>query len=43
MRTDLIPALYFSLIAIIALVLTPTYLLAAFELEEIIRNRTSGI
>ena len=42
MRTDLILALYLFLIAIIALLLTPTYLLAVFELEKIIRNRTSG-
>ena len=42
MKTDLILALYFLLIAIIALLLTPTYLPAVFELEKIIRNRTSG-
>ena len=34
MRTDLILALYFFLIAVIALLLTPTYLLAVFELEK---------
>ena len=42
MKTDLILALYFFLIAIIALLLTPTYLLAVLELEKIIRNRTFG-
>ena len=42
MTTDLILALYFFLIAVIALLLTPTYLLAVFELEKIVRNRTSG-
>ena len=34
MRTDLILALYFFLIAVIALLLTPTHLLAVFELEK---------
>ena len=34
MRTDLILALYFFLIAVIALILTPTYLLAVFDLEK---------
>ena len=34
MRTDLILALYNFSIAIIALLLTPTYLLEAFELEK---------
>ena len=43
MRTDLILALYFFLIAVIVLFLTPTYLLAVFELEKTYRNRTSGI
>ena len=43
MRTDLILALYFFLIAVIALLLTPTYLLAVFDLENFIRNRTSEI
>ena len=42
MRTDLILALYFFSIAVIALLLTPTYLLAVFQLEKIIRNRTAG-
>ena len=40
MRADLILALYFFLIAVIVLLLTPTYLLAVFELEKICRNRT---
>ena len=34
MRTVLILALYFFLIAVIVLLLTPTYLLAVFELEK---------
>ena len=42
MRTDLILALYFFLIAIITLLLAATYLLAVFEQEKIIRNRTYG-
>ena len=42
MRTDSILAPYFFLIAIIALLLTPTYLLGVFELEKINRNRTYG-
>ena len=40
-RTDLILALYFFLVAVIVLLLTPTYLLAVFDLEKINRNRTS--
>ena len=34
MRNDIILALYFLLIAIIALLLTPTYILAVFEQER---------
>ena len=34
MRIDFILALYFFLIAVIALLLTRTYLLAVFEVEE---------
>ena len=39
MRNDLIPALDFFLIVVIALILTPTYLLAVFEQEKMTRNR----
>ena len=42
MRTDLILALYFLLIAVITILLTATYLLAVFELEKVYRNRISG-
>ena len=42
MRTDLILTLYFFLIAVVALRLTPTYLLSVFELQKIIPNRASG-
>ena len=41
MRSDLILALYLFLLAVIVLLLTPTYLLAVNELEKIYRNRTS--
>ena len=41
MRTDLPLAVYFFLIAVIVLLLTPTYLLAIFELEKIYRYRIS--
>ena len=40
MRTNLILALYFFLNAVIALVLTPTYLLAVFEQQKISFNRS---
>ena len=42
METDLILALKIFLIAVIALLPTPTYLLAVFKQDEIIRNGTSG-
>ena len=42
MRIDLILTLHFSLITTITLNITPTHLLAVFELEEIFRNRTYG-
>ena len=42
MTIDLNFALYFFLIADIGILLTPTYLLAVFELEKTIRNRIFG-